>query len=80
MIKKVTFLFNKKGIYIYIYIYILMRELYTNVPHKERTEAVKQQLKKLKPRITIKVNNFVFNDINYLQKKSCTMGTIYAPS
>ena len=57
-----------------------VRSLYTNIPHKEGIEAVKQKLKKSKPIISIKViltfikliltlNNFVFNGINYLQKK-----------
>ena len=56
-----------------------VRFLYTNMPHKEGIEAVKQKLKKSKPIISIKViltflkliltlNNFVFNGINYLQK------------
>ena len=68
-----------------------VRSLYTNIPHKEGIEAVKQKLKKSKPSINIKViltflkliltlNNFVFNGINYLQKKGCTMGTKCAPS
>ena len=46
--------------------------LYTNIPHKEGTEAVKQKLKKSKPSISIKaflaflkllliLSNFVFN-------------------
>ena len=67
-----------------------VRSLYTNIPHKEGIEAVKQKLKKSKPSISIKViltflkliltlNNFVFNGINYLQKKSCAMGTKCAP-
>ena len=61
------------------------------MPHKEGIEAVKQNLKKSKPSISIKViltflkliltlNNFVFNGINYLQKKGCAMGTKCAPS
>ena len=68
-----------------------VRSLYTNIPHKERIEAVNQKLKKSKPSISIKVilpflklilvlNNFVFNAINYLQKKGCAMGTKCAPS
>ena len=63
-----------------------VRSLYTNIPHKEGIEAVKQKLKKSKPSINIKViltflkliltlNNFVFNDINYPQKKGCAMDT-----
>ena len=68
-----------------------VRSLYTNIPHKEGIEAVKQKLKKSKTSISIKViltflkliltlNNFVFNDINYLQKKGYAMGTKCAPS
>ena len=68
-----------------------VRSLYTNIPHKEGIEAVKQKLKKSKPSISIKViltflkliltlNNFVFNGINYLQKKGCAMGTKCGPS
>ena len=68
-----------------------VRSLYTNIPHKERIEAVNQKLKKSKLSISIKVilpflklilvlNNFVFNAINYLQKKGCAMGTKCAPS
>ena len=51
--------------------------LYTNIPHKEGIEAVKQKLKKSKPSISIKViltfsklilklNKFEFNGIYYL--------------
>ena len=65
--------------------------LYTNIPHKEGIEAVKQKLKKSKPSISIRVilivlklilslNNFVFNGINYLHKKGSTMGTKCATS
>ena len=65
--------------------------LYTNIPHKEGIKAVKQRLKKSKPSVSIKViltflkliltlNNFVFNGINYIQKKGCAMGTKCAPS
>ena len=68
-----------------------VRSLYTNIPHKEGIEAVKQKSKKSKSIINIKVvltflkliltlNNFVFNGINYLQKKGCAMGTACAPS
>ena len=62
-----------------------------DIPHKDGIEAVKQKLKKSKTSISIKVilsylklistlKNFVFNGINYLQKKGCTMGTKCAPS
>ena len=65
-----------------------VRSLYTNIPHKEGIEAVKQKLKKSKPSISIKVIltflkltlTPVFNGINYLQKKGCAMGTKCAPS
>ena len=65
-----------------------VRSLYTNIPHKEGIEAVKQKLKKSKPSISIKVIltflkltlTLVFNGINYLQKKGCAMGTKCAPS
>ena len=68
-----------------------VRSLYTNIPHKEGLEAVKQKLKKSKPSFNIKViltflkliltlNNFVFSGINYLQKEGCAMGTKCAPS
>ena len=32
-----------------------VRSLYTNIPHKEGTEAFKQKLKKSKPSVSIKV-------------------------
>ena len=31
------------------------RSLYTNIPHKDRIEAVKQKLRKSKPSISIKI-------------------------
>ena len=60
--------------------------IYTNIPHKQGIEAAKQKLKKSKPSITIKailaflkriltLNNFVFNGINYRQKKVYAMGS-----
>ena len=63
-----------------------VRSLYTNMPHKEGTEAVKQKLTKSKPGVNIKVilnflkliltlRNCVFNGISYLQKKGCAMVT-----
>ena len=68
-----------------------VRSLYSYIPHKDGIEAVKQKLKKSKPSISIKIiltflkliltlNNFVFNGINYLQKKGCAMGTKCVPS
>ena len=56
-----------------------VRSLYTNILHTEGIEDVKQKLKKSKPSI-LRLNNFVFNGINYLQKKGCTIGTKCAPS
>ena len=64
--------------------------LYTKIPHKEGIENVKQNLRKSKLGISIKViltflklnltlNNFVFNGTNYLQKKGCAMSTKCAP-
>ena len=61
------------------------------MPYKEGIEAAKQKLTKLKPGISIKViltflklsltlNNFVFNSNNYLKKRCCAMGTKCAPS
>ena len=67
-----------------------VRSLYTNIPQKEGIEAVKQKLKRSKPSMSIKVilnflkliltlNNFVFNGINYFQKKGCAIGAKCAP-
>ena len=64
--------------------------LYTNKPHKEGIEVVKQKLTKSKPGISIKIiltflkliltlNNFLFYRINYLQKKGCAVGTKCRP-
>ena len=67
-----------------------VRSLYTNIPHKEGIEAVKQSLQK-RPTTTpstviltflnliLTLNNFVFNGINYLQTKGCAMGTKCTP-
>ena len=68
-----------------------VRSLCTNILHKKGIETAKQKLRKSKPDISIKaiftflkpiltLNNFVFNGINYLQKKGCAMGTKCAPS
>ena len=57
-----------------------VRSLCTNILHKKGIETAKQKLRKSKPDISIKaiftflkpiltLNNFVFNGINYLQKK-----------
>ena len=68
------------------------KALYTNILNHEDIEAVKETLnnqakKPIATRVIIKflypiltLNNFVFNGINYIQKKSCAMGTICAPA
>ena len=67
-----------------------VRSLYTNIPHKEGINAVKESLDK-KPakastvvilmflKLILTLNNFIFNGINYLQTKGCAMGTKCAP-
>ena len=69
-----------------------VKALYTNIPNHEDIEAVKetfnnQAKKPIATRIIINfldliltLNNFVFNAINYLQKKGCAMGTICVPA
>ena len=66
-----------------------VRSLYTNILNRERIEAVKSALKSLSQIsiamkviikflfLILKLNNFVFNGIHYLQK---SMKTIYAPN
>ena len=67
-----------------------VRSLYTNIPHKEGIEAVKESLEKKPPsapiiviltflNLILTLNNFIFNGINYLQVKGCAMGTKCAP-
>ena len=62
-----------------------MRSLYTNIPYTEGIEAVRKSLQKSKTSISLSIiisflkliltlNNFVFNSVNYLQKKGCVMG------
>ena len=66
------------------------RSLYTNIPHKEGIEAVKNSLLEKPASVPLMViltflnliltlNNFVFNSLNYLQIKGCAMGTKCAP-
>ena len=66
-----------------------VRSLSTNIPRKERNEAMETNLKRknIESRITstflhlvLTLNNFVFNCQNYLQIKGCAMGTKCAPS
>ena len=69
-----------------------MKALYTNIPNHEGIEAVKKTLnnqakKPIATRVIIKflyliltLNNFVFNDINYTQKKGCAVDTICTPA
>ena len=58
-------------------VFLDLLSLYTNITHQEKVKPVEQKLQTLKPSISIKVilivlkliltlNNFVFNDINYL--------------
>ena len=67
-----------------------VRSLYTNIPHKEGINAIKQSLGKRPAKVSsviilmflnliLTLNNFVFNGINYLQTKGCAMGTKCAP-
>ena len=68
-----------------------VKSLYTNITNNESIEEVKEKLdgQNNKPIATkvikflfliLTLNNFIFNSINYLQIKTCAMGTIYAPS
>ena len=61
--------------------------LYTNIPHREGINATAQALQNrgspsIPTRVIIKflslilhLNNFIFNDQHYLQKKGCAMGS-----
>ena len=67
-----------------------VKALYTHISNHEGIETVKETLnnqakKPIATRVIIKflyliltLNNFVFNGINYIQKKGCAMGTICA--
>ena len=71
-----------------------VRSLYTNVPNQEGIEAVKSYLRaRAKPSdrslsqviatflsLILTLNNFVFNDENYVQVNGASMGTKCAPS
>ena len=68
-----------------------VKSLYTNIPNREGITAVKSFLdtsaiKHLTPVITIflrlilTLNNFIFNDTNFLQTNGVSMGTKCAPS
>ena len=69
-----------------------LKALQTNIPIHEGMESVKetfnnQAKEPIARRVTIKflyltliLNNFVFNGINYLQTKDCPIGTICAPA
>ena len=69
-----------------------VKSLYTNIPNSEGIKAVKISLDNF-PRTTtaakvittflslnLTLNNFVFNCKNYIEIKSCVMGTICAPA
>ena len=67
-----------------------VRSLYTNIPHDQGKIAVEECLLRKHPRhfvnaiisllnLVLTLNNFEFNDENYLQILGCAMGTICAP-
>ena len=67
-----------------------VRSLYTNIPHDEGKIAVEECLLREHPRnfvnaiislltLVLTLNNFEFNNENYLQILGCAMGTICAP-
>ena len=68
-----------------------VRSLYTNIPNREGINAVKSfldtsSIKQLTPIITtflrliLTLNNFIFNDTDFLQINGVSMGTKCAPS
>ena len=68
-----------------------VKSLYTNIPKREGINAVKSfldtsSIKQLTPIITtflrliLTLNNFIFNDTNFLQTSGVSMGTKCAPS
>ena len=71
---------------------VYVKSLYTNIPNSDGIKAVKTPLdnfprKKIATKVkttflslNLTLNNFVFNCKNYIQLKSCDMGTICAPS
>ena len=68
-----------------------VKALYTNIPNDEGLQALKETLDKKQNKsiatnvivtfmsLILTLNNFIFNDKNYLQVKGCAMGTILAP-
>ena len=68
-----------------------VKALYTNIPNNEGLQALKEAMDKKQHKsaattvivtlmsLILTLNNFVFNDKNYLQIKGCAMGTICAP-
>ena len=68
-----------------------LKSPYTNITNNESIEAVKEKLdgqnnKSIATKVIrflfliLTLNNSIFNGINYLQIKTCAMGTIYVPS
>ena len=60
------------------------RSLYANIPNKEGIQAVETTLIGMRIistfcSLVLTLNNFVFNYQDYLQIKSCAMGTKCAP-
>ena len=68
-----------------------VKALYTNIPNDEGPQALKEAMDKKQHKsvataviltlmsLIFTLNNFVFNDKNYLQIKGFAMGTICAP-
>ena len=68
-----------------------VKALYTNIPNKEGLQALKETLDKKQHKsiattviitlmiLILTLNNFIFNEKNYVQIKGCAMGTICAP-
>ena len=67
-----------------------VRALYTNIPHDEGKVSVKECLSRMHPpkfvnailellSLVLTMNNFEFNEEQYLQILGCAMGTICAP-
>ena len=72
----------------FILVTLDVKSLYTNIPNHEGIETLNNQAKKpIATRVIIKflyllltLNYYVFDGINYFQKKGCAMGTICAPA
>ena len=68
-----------------------VKALYTNIPNDESLQTLKEAIDKKQHKsvattvivtlmgLILTLNNFVFNDKNYLQIKGCAMGTVCAP-